>query len=531
MNITRKEFWKDGRGGVMLLTVLLSVVFGFANLLTPYLAKKSSGQLDWFRLPLGILIFLGIFVVLVLTVRVLRRCGGGFRPSDKMYRVFFIVFFLLNILTGLLFLAVYYPGTGNYDTLAILKNEFGMAKQHPAMYIAFVACLKRIIFALGGGYKAVYVANSLLTIALMSYAYTQMLWFLKKKNTPFWLLAVIAVFYTVCPIFNLYKITFLKDVPFSVLLILWVPVLYDTWETEGANLKKPGTIIRSAAYLALSLMRGNGVYISVFVLVCMLLVARKMWKQILVYVLILAVACTMVSGFEKILGVKHLFKETAGIPLQQMAAVVATDGEITAEQAEFINRVLPLDFIREKYDPYTSVPLKWGGSPLDDDFLYEHKAEFLGVWAQMLVPNFKTYVKSYLQASYGFWSLGPALGSFRYTSLYETAFDEWLTKHHVDIKTFLPEDIQVSMEQALNQWIRVPGEGVCFWAMILLMLALMYVDGWKIFLISTPMLAGVLTVFISTPIAYSWRYILFIPMFIPVIIGLLLRVRQDEQPL
>lgn len=518
-----------GKRITLLLTILLSVVFGCCYMLTPYLAKGSEEPLRWHLLPLGTLLFLGIFAVLVLVVSLFKKGTTRLTLSDSHYRIFYIACFVCNILTGILFLLVYYPGTGNYDTIAIMRNGFGIAKQHPTLYIAFVLVLKKIVFLLGGGYEAVYVANSLITIVLMSFAYTQMIRFLKRKHTPFLVLLAIALFYTLCPIFNLYKVTFLKDVPFSVLLLLWVPILFDTWETAGENLKNIGTSVQVCLYLALSLMRGNGIYVSMFVLVCMLVAARRLWKRLLVYAMVLAVVFFMISGFEQILGVRHLFKETVGVPLQQIAAVVYYDGEITQEQAEFVDQVLPLDFIREKYNPYTSVPLKWGGSPLDDDFLYEHKAEFLQVWAQMLIPNFKTYVKSYLQASYGFWSLGPALGSYRYTSLYEAAYDEWITKHQIDIKTLLPADMQSVLEGIGNQLIRVPGEGVCFWAMMMLVLVLMYFEGWKVFLISAPMLAGVLTVFISTPIAYSWRYILFIPLFIPVLAGLLLRRQHAGQ--
>lgn len=107
-----------------------------------------------------------------------------------------------------------------------------------------------------------------------------------------------------------------------------------------------------------------------------------MWKRILAFLLVLILASGGVSIFENQLGVKHLFKETMGIPLQQIAATVYYDGEMTTEQAEFIDRILPLEFIKEKYDPYTSVPLKWSGSPIDDDYLYEHKAEFLKVWEE-----------------------------------------------------------------------------------------------------------------------------------------------------
>ena len=507
----------------LIATALLALVFGICYMLTPAMAKGATTPVQWYLLPVGIAIFLAIFAALVFLVHLYRKRDPRCRLSPKGYRIFYWAVFLCNILAGVLFLLLYHPGTGNYDTLAILKNDFGMARQHPSLYIAYVYILRQIVMFLGGNYQTVIVVNSILTIVLVSFAYTEMLRFLKRVGVPFLVLLLISLLYTLSPIFNLYKVTFLKDVPFSILLLLWVPILFDTWKTKGESLKSRRTMVLCCLYLTLSLMRGNGIYISVAILICMLILARKMWKRLLVCTLVLFIASTGLSIFEGFLGVEHLFKETVGIPLQQIAATVYHDGEITQEQAQFIDQVIPLEFIKETYDPYTSVPLKWSGSPIDDDFLYEHKGEFLKVWAQMLIPNFEIYVKSCLQASYGFWSLGPAQGSYRYTALYEKAFDQWLQDKHISGKAPLPAQLQAELEWRASRTIQVPGEGVCFWTMIMLMLVMMYFDGWKTFAVSAPMLAGVLTVFISTPLAYSWRYILFIPLYIPVLMGLLLR--------
>ena len=127
--------------------------------------------------------------------------------------------------------------------------------------------------------------------------------------TPFFVLVLIALVYTLCPIFSLYKITFLKDVPFSILLVLWVPILYEIWETKGKNLENAKTCIKIGLLLCLSFIRGNGIYISVFILICIVAVAKKMWKRILAFLLVLILASGGVSIFENQLGVKHLFKE------------------------------------------------------------------------------------------------------------------------------------------------------------------------------------------------------------------------------
>lgn len=518
----------DRKKTALLITVLFSVVFGFCYALTQYLAKNSTESVKWYLFPLGVVIFMCAFIALIYIVTWYKGKSVCQARTHSQYPLFYIICFIANVLIGILYMLVYYPGTGNYDTIAIMKNGFGMANQHPILYITFVLCLKKIVFLFGGGYEVLYLVNSIITIVIMSLVFTYIIHFLGKRKVPFPILTVIALFYTLCPIFNLYKVTFLKDVPFSLLLLMWVPVLYDTWETKGENLKKIGTCLQCFLFLCLSLMRGNGIYISVIVLLCMLVSARKQWKQLLLFFLVLILAFGGISSCEKHLGIQHLFKESAGIPLQQIAATIYNDGKITEEQAEFIDQVLPIEFIKEKYNPYSAVPLKWGGAPLDNEFLYAHKMEFIKVWAQMLVPNFKIYVKSYLQATYGFWSLGPALGSYRYTSLYEAAYDEWITNNNIRIKSFFSENTQNILESIGNKIIRVPGEGICFWIMILLLLVLMYFDGWKIVLIGVPMLAGSLTVFISTPIAYSWRYILFIPFFIPVLAGLLLRQTNKE---
>lgn len=513
----------DKKKITLIITVLFSIGFGCSCLLTPYLARDSVEPLKWYRLPLGIIVFLGVFFLLIFILNLYKKRNICKTRSDSRYTIVYTLCFIGNVLMGILFMLIYYPGTGNYDTIAIMKSGFGMGMQHPILYIAFVLFLKKVVFFLGGGYEQVYLANSAMTIMLMSFAFTDIICFLKRKKTPFFILVFIALFYTLCPIFNLYKVTFLKDVPFSILLLMWVPILYDAWETEGENLKNIRTCLKCCMLLCLSFIRGNGIYISIIVLACMFVVVRKQWKHLFAFFIVLVLVSGGISCCEKYLGIKHLFKETVGVPLQQIAATVYNDGEITEEQEDFINQVIPLDFIKEKYNPYASDPLKWGGSPLDNEFLYMHKTEFLKVWAQMLIPNFKIYVKAYLQETYGFWSLGSALGSYRYTSLYEAAYDEWITNNNIRIKTFFSKETQTLLEGIANKIIRVPGEGVCFWIMILLLLALMYFDGWEIFLISAPILAGSLTVFLSTPIAYSWRYILFIPLFIPLLIGLLLR--------
>lgn len=113
-----------------------------------------------------------------------------------------------------------------------------------------------------------------------------------------------------------------------------------------------------------------------------------------------------------------------------------------------------------KYNSCSVDALKWGRAPLDNKFLNNHKQEFLQTWAEMLVPNFKIYVKAYLQNTYGFWYLTSGTNQ-NYTTIYVSAWDDWYKGNDVSIKSIFPEDVQSTLENSLTKGARFLGEGEC----------------------------------------------------------------------
>lgn len=60
------------------------------------------------------------------------------------------------------------------------------------------------------------------------------------------------------------------------------------------------------------------------------------------------------AGVEKIPNV-----ETLGIPMQQVAAVIRSNGNMTEEQKDFFHKVLPLQEWKEKSSQYSTNHLKF----------------------------------------------------------------------------------------------------------------------------------------------------------------------------
>lgn len=514
------------------LVLFTAILFGIAYMLTPYLLQGNSNPLNIYRLPIGIVSFLFVFCVAFYAVQWYHQpaCKAHVKMKCSNRVLFWSSFFLI-FAVGVFWLLIYYPGVGMYDTIGIIKDEnFAIAKQHPWFYIFLIQLVVRITFSFGGGYEAALVAESLLQITVAAAVSAHCVVWLKRRNVGKLPLLMILSIYAFCPILNLYMISLFKDIPFSYMLVEWGLLLYEFWESKGENLKHPSSYLRMAVCIVLSLMRNNGIYISFLILFCMLVLYRNHWKKIVSLFLVLFVVIIGSAVFEKTHSITHLFKETVGIPLQQIAATVSQDGEITEDQLAFIDQVIPLEFIQEKYNPYSADTLKWGGAPLDNTFLNEHKREFLKVWAEMLVPNFKIYVKAYLQNTYGFWATN-STNIGRYNTIYVSALDEWFQDNDVRVKEILPEPLQSTLETITYAGTDAWGSGQLFWIFVFLMLLLILLSQPGIWIIAVPSMSGWLTIMISTPVAFQWRYVLFIAYTLPLLFGMLLIPKNEIQAL
>ena len=503
-------------------TVLAGILFGVSFMLTPALKKGAVDVLpSIFNFAIGFSLFEITITFLIYSINWYHQESKDTSLMWSNKKLFFLCF-ILTFCIGVVYLIIYYPGVGMYDSIAIVQDRtLSMAKQHPWFYCLLIQILVKLVFFLGGDYETVFIFQSLIQIIMIAIITSYSIVWLNQKGLKRKPLFIIMAIYTFLPIFNFYMISLFKDVPFSYLLLIWCILLYDLWESKGENLKKASVIIQMSMCLVFSLLRNNGIYVSAFILFCMLISFRKYWKRIACLIIVLIFIVLGSHAFEKTNSITHLFKETIGIPLQQIAATVYYDGKISDKQMEFINQVLDIKFIQENYDPYTVDTLKWGGAPINDRFLSENKVDFFRIWAEMLFPNFKIYVKAYLQNTYGFWAFA-SNNTKPYSTIYVQGLSDWINENDISIKSILPESVQQFMEEITYNGSISPGEGQLFWYTLILVLALCRVKRKGVWIIAAPGMGGWLTVMISTPVAFQWRYVLYLALMIPLFIGLLM---------
>ena len=501
-------------------TAVLLTAFGAVFALTAVFQPASESVFSITLFCAGMLVCIFLLMLNELLAQAAKRSERTLKISDK-------TFWLINagsiLIVGLIFLLIYYPATASNDTVYMIQNPMGYVSQHPWLYLLFIYCLKAVTFKIGGGYTQLLVLLVALQILLISVAYAYSVTWLKKQDLAAVPLVLISVFYVFCPILDLYMISVMKDVPFSTGIMAMIPSLYDCVKTNGKSLRSFKRILPLYCCIILLFLRNNGIYIAIVLALVLLVSCKKYWKRIVPFFVFIVFFLGASRAVENHFRAEHQFRETVGIPLQQIAAVVRYNGEISEAQLQFVDEVIPIEAIEKNYDPYNADTLKYGKITVNNEFLNSHKKEFMQAWFQLLIPNFRTYVKAYLQTTYGFWSFSNSTYKMKYTYIGafadKSVFQDWITSQHISEKSLLPEAVQAKAENILDKIAVFFGAGTMFWIYVCILYTLMKIKGNAMFLVGLPCGLCWITLMLATPVAFQWRYSLFLAMSLPMLYG------------
>jgi hypothetical protein len=304
----------------------------------------------------------------------------------------------------------YYPGLMTGDSFTCLVRAAGwvpLNNQQPVIYQLFL----RIFYRAGGllgsinrGVALYSFTQMLLMASVLGYA----LYWCRRRGCPLPYLWGTALFFGLNPIYGKYAVTMWKDILFGGAMLLLTLFFADTAEARGENLLTRGRMVLfSLISLAVAFLRNNGIYILLFTFAVLAIFCRTRIKKIGPVLLAILVAVMVLQG--PVYGAagipKDPYEEAVGVPLQQMARVVAKDGRMSEQEGNFLNRLLPIEAIKKSYKPFTVDPVKFNPQ-FDSAFLAQHKLEFFQNWAGMLAKNGKEYGIAYLMLTLGYWHIG-----------------------------------------------------------------------------------------------------------------------------
>jgi hypothetical protein len=211
---------------------------------------------------------LSTWIVAVL-FRLVQRNGGlrGIFLLEKRY--IFWLFFLGAVLVFSIWLIAFWPGVMSVDSLKVwraAKLPEVFLNDHPILNVIFYMYL----IHLWDHIAVVPVIHILLASLLGSYIFFS----LYRQKVHIALLLPFYLFFIFSIPVGLYNIVLWKDIPFALLVVLWAYILADMYrrKREGTlNVSKQTAIALFLLYLAVGLIRHNGILYLVVIPVLMIL--------------------------------------------------------------------------------------------------------------------------------------------------------------------------------------------------------------------------------------------------------------------
>ena len=384
------------------------------------------------------------------------------------------------------------------------------------LYILTIRFFVWLAGVFGGGLPVALYLYAVAQSLAFSAALAAVVWQLDCLGAPRLATAACTLMYACSGFFASYGMVTWKDTLFSAAVVLLAMQLWRFAAQRTASARQ--TVLFALTLLFVCFWRNNGLYIVVPSLVVLALAFRRQAARLLAAGLA-AVVFTMAvqgPGYDALGIEKDGINESASIPLQQIAAVIQKDRPLTEEQQEILFSILPEETWKENYCPQLSDDLK-GTPELNRDYLQEHFGDFLKVWAQLLPANLDIYVEAYLLQTNGFWMPGSWHGG--YYEFFQGVQD--LFSRGIANVDWFQRWTGFGVQNILARFTRFVSAGTMAWV---LLAAFFFCLGKPKgrrkgdLLLLTPLLFSWLTLMVSTPIAHSYRYVLMLPIALPLLV-------------
>lgn len=420
------------------------------------------------------------------------------------------------------------------DMLYQIEGVYALNDHHPMVFTLFLklfVMFGKLLGSINVGLAIFAAFQMIVTAASLSVAFT---WIALRTNIKMVLPAL--VFVCIVPLYGAAMMCAWKDILFS--LGVFVFTLFVVWivKSQGEALAQKKTLVL-LAFLGVwvILFRHNGVFAFVGTIAVLFFVYRKkITKKLLVTAICTILVCTVgVNTVRDARGIeKGDFVESVGIPLQQMAATVAWDGNITESQAEFLNQLMPLDLMKEKFSTYFVDPIKFN-EEFSKPYLSEHKAEFFKTWLQMLPNNFESYVKAYMMITDGYWNVRMAndAGLASLLANQDPATMETLgitvpSQNH----TFLGLDMkELFLTDSGALIILAPNMAIMLFAVLFAGVVLVSKRQYHMCLALLPLGINWGTIMIAAPTCNDWRYLFSAYLIAPVLLTFAIAIKNKAK--
>ena len=499
-------------------TIILSILFSFLIVYGDklYWMKEDATKgifnvfFRWGTL-LRLVGFFNIIYIILKNVFLKFQNINIFSNNDKKRKpiIIFIGSFIFIFLLWIPYFITFYPGIMTPDSIVeldIVTSKFtSVSDHHPVLHILFIAMPYYIGSNIFNSAAIGVACVSLTQMLVMSIIFASLITFLYNRKVNGYILMGILLFYAIVPMHGYYSVTMWKDVIFSGTVLLVVMQLIKIIEKEKQGKLKFVSVI---PFILISLLcvffRNNAIYMYMFLALATFIILKKYWKIFIPAFLIIFSVYYIVKGpvFKALNVAKSGSAEYIGMPLQQIGRMVYKDVELTDEEKELIDKLIPLDKIKEDYNPIVSDGIKFSENYHADVF-DKNKVEYFKLWLKLVIKHPKTAIEAYSISTLGYWYPG--------VEYWATAYEIDENKYGLEINSKSPYVVDRFINKVDERNVPIVtiewSIGLCFW--VILICCVLSVKNNKLYGIYPyiPIIGIWITMMIASPVFGEFRYV------------------------
>ena len=378
---------------------------------------------------ISIVMFIGYYYLFLVLISYLFRyldknnfTDSNKEKSNKLINTFkkhpFLFSFVFIIICWLPYIISYYPIILSPDPSFQIKQFFGirtkyadyailldenvvMTNHHPVTHTVLLGSCLKLGTMIGNDNLGLFF-YSIIQITILAGVFAFSIYYMQKMNLKTKYLIGVLIIYALVPMFPLYAMSGVKDVLFGAFIFLYLIFLHNLIKTKGVGYKWWHYLLIIILLILICLFRNNGIHVLILSLPFTIIVARKIWRQLLI---VMVCVFGFYGVFDKV--ILPYFKITPGsirevlsVPFQQTARYVLYHGdELNSEEIAAIDKILGIDTLAERYDPELADDVKneFNKYATDEDL----KAYFK-VWFNCLLKHPGTYIEATMNNVYGF---------------------------------------------------------------------------------------------------------------------------------
>jgi hypothetical protein len=309
---------------------------------------------------------------------------------------------LPSLIVWSLYLLAFFPGAMTRDSI-VQWNEAHTGEfndWHPVMYTLFI----KLVTQIWDSPAMVGLSQIIIISLIFGYCMFQF----EKTGAKKFILWLVAFVFAVSPINGIYSVTIWKDIFYSAFILLFSVTVFNLVVTNGNWLKHNGNmLIFLIAALGVVFFRHNGFPVFIVMMLILLIVFRRQFKRLVLLSCLVVCLHYIVTGpiFHYLKVVPSDPNEALSIPTQQIANVIVNEGEITEEQANYLNKILPLPLWKQYYKPYITDPIKFSEEYNRKAIFPDHFSTYLQTWIDICLQNPKLVIEAFFKQTSLVWQM------------------------------------------------------------------------------------------------------------------------------